>query len=200
MFEIRDVKTPLLGPISLSIAAGECVSLRGPSGTGKSLLLRALADLDPHEGEVLLDGLTCSSMPAPHWRRLVALVPAESGWWADTVSDHLKPDTETDDLLEAVGLAEARDWKIHRLSTGEKQRIALVRALANAPRVLLLDEPTSALDAEATAQVETILRAQMNAGIAVLLVTHDKAQAQRLASRRFFLEHGRLSPEPETAA
>lgn len=200
MFEIRDLKTLLLGPVSLTVAAGECVSLRGASGAGKSLLLRAIADLDPNEGDVLLGEQQRNQMPAPQWRRLVGLVPAESGWWSDTVADHLKPGEETKALLEAVGLPQALEWKIHRLSTGEKQRLALVRALGNAPKILLLDEPTSALDETATARVEEIVRQQMKAGVSVLLVTHDQAQARRLASRHFILENGRVSPEPEFAS
>lgn len=200
MFEISDLKTPLIGPVSLSIAPGECVSLRGPSGTGKSLLLRAIADLDPNEGDVRLDQQSRNGMPAYQWRRLVALIPAESGWWADTVVEHFKTDPETNALLEAVGLPDSLDWKIHRLSTGEKQRLALARALHNKPKVLLLDEPTSALDDKATARVEDIICEQMDRGVAVLLVTHDPAQAQRVAGRHFLMEHGRISEETEAAA
>ncbi|WP_346910691.1 ABC transporter ATP-binding protein [uncultured Roseibium sp.] len=200
MFEISDLKTPLIGPVSLSIAPDECVSLRGASGAGKSLLLRAIADLDPNEGDARLDQQSRNRMPAPQWRRLVALVPAESGWWTDTVVEHFKMDPETEALLEAVGLPDSLDWKIHRLSTGEKQRLALARALHNKPKVLLLDEPTSALDDKATARVEDIIREQMDRGVAVLLVTHDQAQAQRVAGRHFLMEHGRLSEEAEAVA
>lgn len=200
MFEISNLKTPLIGPISLSIAPGECVSLRGPSGTGKSLLLRAIADLDPNEGDVRLDQQSRNRMPAPQWRRLVAMIPAESGWWTDNVADHFKPGPETAALLEAVDLPKALDWKVNRLSTGEKQRLALARALHNKPKVLLLDEPTSALDEQATARVEDIVRRQMSEGVAILLVTHDQAQAQRLGGRHFLMEHGRLSAEQEPVA
>ena len=167
MFEISDLKTPLIGPVSLSIAPGECVALRGASGAGKSLLLRAVADLDPNEGDVRLDQQSRNRMPAPQWRRLVALIPAESGWWTDNVADHFKPGPETTALLEAIGLPESLGWKINRLSTGEKQRLALARALLNKPKVLLLDEPTSALDEQTTARVEDIIREQMDLGVTV---------------------------------
>ncbi len=200
MFEISDLKTPLIGPVSLSIAPGECVSLRGPSGTGKSLLLRAIADLDPNEGDVRLDQQSRNRMAAPQWRRLVALVPAESGWWTDNVADHFIPGPETIALLEAVGMPESLAWKVNRLSTGEKQRLSLARALLNKPKVLLLDEPTSALDDQATARVEDIIREQMDLGVAILLVTHDQAQAQRVARRHFLMEHGRLSEDAEAVA
>jgi len=200
MFEISDIRTPLIGPVSLSIAAGECVSLRGPSGSGKSLLLRAIADLDPNDGDVLLDRQSRNRVPAPQWRRLVAMVPAESGWWTDTVADHFKPGPETAALLEALDLPHALDWKVSRLSTGEKQRLALARALQNAPRVLLLDEPTSALDDQATIRVEDLLRRQLKREVTILLVTHDEAQARRLAGRHFLLDKGRLAPEKDPVA
>lgn len=200
MFEITDLKTPFVGPVSLSIAPGECVSLRGASGAGKSLLLRAIADLDPNDGDVRYDRESRNRMPAPEWRRLVAMIPAESGWWTDNVADHFKPDPETSALLEAVGLPESLDWKVNRLSTGEKQRLALARALHNKPKVLLLDEPTSALDDQATERMEDIVRQQMDQGVAILLVTHDQAQARRLGGRHFQMEHGRLSEEPEAVA
>ncbi len=200
MFEIADLKTPFVGPVSLSIASGECVSLRGASGAGKSLLLRAIADLDPNEGDVRLDRQSRNRMPAPQWRRLVAMIPAESGWWTDNVSDHFKPGAETAALLDAVGLPESLDWKVNRLSTGEKQRLALARALHNKPQVLLLDEPTSALDDRATERVEDIVRRQQDQGVAILLVTHDQAQARRLGGRHFLMEDGCLSEVPEAAA
>ena len=86
--QVTHIRPHERGPYSLHIAAGECVALRGPSGSGKSLLLRAIADLDPHEGEVTLDGVACEMIPAPEWRRQVALLPVESQWWLDEVGEH----------------------------------------------------------------------------------------------------------------
>ena len=74
-----------VGPVSLEVDTGTCVGLSGPSGAGKTLLLRAIADMEPHEGKVYLDGTEQSSIPAPEWRRLVSLLPAESMWWLDSV-------------------------------------------------------------------------------------------------------------------
>ena len=197
MLEIKELRTRLIGPISLEVALGECVAVRGPSGSGKSLFLRAVVDLDPNEGRLLLNGQDRDLMPADRWRRRVAMIPAESGWWTDFVADHFEPDDPTRSLLHAVNLQDALDWRVSRLSTGERQRLAIVRALSRAPDSVLLDEPTSALDEAATATVEDVIRAQCSRGAAVILVTHDLAQARRLASRRFVMEGGLLKPEAE---
>ncbi|GAB2183401.1 ABC transporter ATP-binding protein [Roseibium sp. LAB1] len=192
MLTIRELKTPLIGPIDLSLHAGEAVAMSGPSGAGKSLFLRAIADLDESTGHVALEGTERESIPAPEWRRKVAYVPAESGWWADRVRDHF---TQTDDLpvlLQQVGLADALPWEVSRLSTGERQRLALVRALQAAPQVLLLDEPTSALDPPSVKLVETLLKHQLAANRALLIVSHDPGQPERLGARCFVMEKGSL--------
>jgi ABC-type iron transport system FetAB ATPase subunit len=163
---------------------------------GKSVLLRMVADLDPHEGDALLDGAACSGMPAPEWRRMVTYVAAESGWWHERVEAHFSPGTDFAALLPAVGIpAEARAWPVARLSTGERQRLALLRALSPENRVLLLDEPTSALDAENTGLVEALLRGRLSTGTAILLVTHDPEQATRMASRHLEVRDGQLVEE-----
>lgn len=194
MLQIENLKSPFVGPVDLGIAAGECVSIRGASGSGKSLLLRAIADLDPNEGNVTWNGQSRSALPAPKWRQLVGLVPAESGWWADRVVEHFETKADLNGLLDAVGLPpDALDWDVARLSTGERHRLAIVRCLALEPDVVLLDEPTAALDGEATKWVETLLRQQLKRGTAILIVTHDPKQAQRIASRVAIMEAGKLS-------
>lgn len=194
MLTISEISTRLLDPISLSVGDGECVAVVGPSGAGKSLLLRAIADLDPNEGAVSIGGRDRDRMPAPEWRRLVGLVPAESGWWADRVGEHFNPAFDFSALLDAVGLPGAADWDVGRLSSGERHRLAIVRALGETPQALLLDEPTAALDEEATTRVERLIRAQCAEGVPVLMVTHDKAQAARLCHRVFRMDSGRLGP------
>jgi ABC-type iron transport system FetAB ATPase subunit len=190
---VEGLRAANLGPIDLVLGDREILALRGPSGAGKSLLLRALVDLDPGEGRVVLDGVERGNVPAPAWRRRLAYVPAESGWWADHVRDHFVRPDEARPLVRALGLAtESLDWTVARLSTGEKQRLALVRALEQSPTVLLLDEPTSALDPDAAFAVEAMIRRQRDAGLAILLVTHDRAQAARLADRTIAIEKGRL--------
>ncbi|WP_248304456.1 ATP-binding cassette domain-containing protein [Breoghania sp. L-A4] len=177
----------------LDVASGGCVVVRGASGSGKTRLLRAIADLDPNEGQVLCGGLDRRAMPASRWRRKVAFVPAESGWWDDIVRDHFPAAADPVAELEALGLPrEALDWRVERLSTGERQRLALARALAGKPDVLLLDEPTSGLDAEARTAVESRLRRFRDGGGAIVLVTHDADQAQRLGASHLTVAGGRL--------
>jgi putative ABC transport system ATP-binding protein len=193
MLQIRGLRRLHVGPIDLSIEDGTCVSLMGASGSGKSVLLRMIADLDPHEGDALLDGKACSAMPAPAWRMLVTYVAAESGWWDETVAAHFAPDTDFKAILPAVGIvAEASGWPVARLSTGERQRLALLRAFRPANRVLLLDEPTSGLDATSIDLIENLLRERLSRGAAILMVTHDAEQASRMGSRHFLLKDGHL--------
>ncbi|WP_428648221.1 ABC transporter ATP-binding protein [Roseibium sp.] len=192
MLTLKELKTPLIGPVSFTLERSGCMTVSGPSGAGKSLLLRAIADLDENSGSVSLDGMSRDKMPAPHWRRKVAYVPAESGWWAERVSDHFNATEDLPGLLEDVGLAEASSWQVGHLSTGERQRLALARALQNRPEVLLLDEPTSALDPPSVERIEKLLKDCRAKGTALLLVTHDPEQPDRLGARRFHMKDGRL--------
>lgn len=140
------------------------MAVMGASGCGKSRLLRALADLDPSEGTVMLQGHPRESLPAPAWRRRVVYLGADSGWWADHVGAHFAAPEQAKKLLEPFGLpAEAMTWSVARTSTGERQRLALIRTLTlpmegQHGRLYLLDEPTSALDPATTTAVEQTLR------------------------------------------
>ncbi|MEA1048448.1 ATP-binding cassette domain-containing protein [Lamprobacter modestohalophilus] len=279
----------VLAPVDLQINAGELVFISGPSGSGKSLLLRAIADLDPNQGEVLIDDRPRTSIPAPEWRRRVGLLPAESGWWSDRVGDHfitaaatptassaniltqtvtatqatstpMSPTTAQPTATKTASIAptaggpstaanaanaanaarataapaadaasstdpadnadgdpavstalphllarlgfkrDVLDWDIQRLSTGERQRLALARLLLNDPEVLLLDEATANLDPTNREHAEQLIndyRRQRRA--AVLWASHDPDQRQRLAQaaggRCFVIDSGQLIPE-----
>lgn len=166
--------------------------MSGPSGSGKSLLLRAITDLDAHQGEVMLEGQACASFAAPQWRRQVGLLPAESQWWYEQVGAHFPAIDEVQ--WRALGFApEVAQWEVARCSTGERQRLALLRLLANRPRVLLLDEPTASLDPNSVRLVEALIqqyREQQQA--AVLWVSHDPSQIARVASRQYRINAGRI--------
>ncbi len=169
---------------SFDLQDGECVALQGPSGVGKTLLLRSIADLDPNEGTVKLDGTLREMMPAPVWRKRVTYLAAEPGWWSDTVQEHFGDWEEASPLVARLGLpSTCGPWPIQRLSSGERQRLGLVRALMLQSRVLLLDEPTSALDAASAAAVESLIAERVSNGTSVLWSTHDNSQASRVGSR-----------------
>lgn len=183
---------PGFGPVDLEINAGQCVCLSGHSGAGKTRLLRSIVDLDEHQGRVLVNGQTASSISGPRWRQRVGLLPAHSHWWFETVAEHLPEAAPA--ALEALGFDKNILGKpVTQLSTGEQQRLALVRLITNEPEVLLLDEPTASLDPENVARVESLVaqyRLQHNA--AVLWVSHNEDQIRRVASRQLMIDQGRL--------
>jgi ABC-type multidrug transport system ATPase subunit len=179
---------PGLPTLSFEVAAGECLAVEGPSGSGKTRMLRAIADLDPAGGYVHLDGVERSEMRGPEWRRHVRYASAEAAWWATTAREHFPKNARLDRLLSALALDAAHlDRPLAELSTGQRQRLGLIRALADEPRVLLLDEPTSALDATSAAMAEELIRFQLLAERIVLLISHDMAQIERLAHARLQL-------------
>lgn len=183
-----------LNPVSFEIRKGELIALTGSSGSGKSLLLRSLADLDPNEGQVRLEGVDRADISAPAWRKKVAYLPAESGWWAALVGDHFIEPDKAGMIIGSLNLPpECLDWPVERLSTGEKQRLGLARLFERRPSVLLLDEPTSALDSASVQAVETQIMQRCKEGAAIMMTTHDDDQAKRLATRVLRIEGGRLS-------
>lgn len=177
---------------SLEVAPGEVVCLSGRSGSGKSRLLRAVADLEAHGGRVWLGNVEQSALPAHDWRRRVMLVPAESQWWSERVGDHFLLNGQTCELT-GLGLEPGvMDWTISRLSSGEKQRLALLRALSVGPEALLLDEPTANLDPESVGKAEQWLLDRIRRyRLPVLWVAHDTEQIRRVADRHVHLNgHG----------
>lgn len=179
--------------MALEVSAGEVVSIQGESGSGKSLLLRAVADLIPHEGEAFLEGRACSEFLPTQWRRRVSFLSAEALWWEDRVREHFlgEPDGQA---LGALGLKEeCLDWEVSRLSMGERQRLGLLRMLDREPVVMLLDEPTANLDEKTSAAVEAVLLAYVREKAACCVwVTHDRRQAERVGKRRFLIEGKRM--------
>ena len=172
------------GPLSFSVDSGECLGLSGESGSGKSLLLRAIADLDEHGGEVFLGGKNCVDQPGSVWRGRVAMLAAESRWWFDSVRPHF-PVGADESVFSALGFSGGgvMDWEVARLSAGEKQRLALARLLVRGPRVLLLDEPTANLDSRSSGFVEEAVASyREKQKVPVIWVGHNEEQLRRVAN------------------
>ena len=191
MLEVTELKGGGFGPVNLTLDAGECLGISGPSGSGKSRMLRAIADLDPHGGRVRLRGRDRMTFSGPQWRSRVGYVPADSRWWARTVQEHfLRPGALP---LEDLGLeAGILDFAGHRLSSGERQRLALLRQWELQPQVLLLDEPTANLDTTNRDRFEAfVLRYRDEVQAALLWVSHDREQLRRVANRPLRMQAGR---------
>ncbi|HVI53779.1 MAG TPA: ATP-binding cassette domain-containing protein [Luteibacter sp.] len=190
---VEGLRSGLAGPFTFTVPQGQCLAITGASGSGKTVLLRMIADLDPHEGKVVFAGTDRASLPAPAWRRLAGLVPARSGWWADTVGEHFPSAREAEWQALAAELLVPKALfarSIEDASTGERQRLALIRALLAAPRLLLLDEPTASLDPVSTRAVETVVSQRIAAGTTVIWVTHDAAQAGRVGHMALQMRSG----------
>lgn len=197
MLSLQQLQCLHIGPVELDVAEGECVSFAGPSGAGKSILLRAIIDLIPNTGEVSFADRQRSQMRASEWRKLVGLLPAESFWWCKRIGSHFPQlNKQQRSWFEQLGFDEkVLDWQVSRCSTGERQRLALLRLLCNEPRALLLDEPTANLDNESTTKVEQIImNYQQQHQCPIIWVSHDRTQVKRIAGRHYQLEQaGRLS-------
>jgi UDP-glucose/iron transport system ATP-binding protein len=195
VLRVERLQVGSLPALSFEIADGECLAVEGPSGSGKTRLLRAIADLDPSSGLVFLDGIERMEMSGAQWRKKVRYASAEPGWWTDTPRQSFPIEVvgsaKFQRLLGSVGLdVEMLDRGVATLSTGERQRLALLRVLVDKPSVALFDEPTAALDPTAAALVEELIRFQMLAGRSILIASHDHALLGRLAHARLQLASG----------
>ena len=191
----------MLRGLELQIGQGSTAIL-GPSGAGKSTLLRLLNRLaDPQTGSVRFRGRDVRKLDPLELRRQACLVPQLPAPIPGSVAENVRlgprlagRDVDPVHPLELAGLSrEFADRDAARLSVGEQQRLMLARALALDPEVLLLDEPTAALDEAARGGVErTLLELEAGTGVSLVVVTHDRAQAGRLAERVVELQDGRI--------
>jgi putative ABC transport system ATP-binding protein len=191
----------VLDDVSVTIRDG-ATALLGPSGSGKSSLLRLLNRLaDPDAGTILFEGRDVRELDVLELRRRAVLVPQLPAPLPGSVADNVRygpslcdHGADVESCLARAGLDRAYvDRDASELSVGEQQRVMLARALALEPDVLLLDEPTSALDETARDGVERTLAELAQAGVAMVLVTHDRGQAERIASEVIELHDGRIA-------
>jgi ABC-type iron transport system FetAB ATPase subunit len=193
----------VLDAVDFQLRAGEIAVIDGPSGGGKSTLLRVLATLQEAQGVLSLGGVAAADIPPTAFRVRVAYVPQAPVMFAGTIADNLRAgprlrgralaDEQVEQLLLRVALPAAMARQPARdLSGGESQRVAIARALANEPEVILFDEPTSALDPDAAAAILALVRQCAMDGAAVVVVTHARAQAEMLEGTRYTCEGGHL--------
>ena len=175
--------------MSFIVDSGKCLGLSGQSGSGKTLLLRAITDLDLNHGEVSIKGKKRSSFSGPNWRKKIGYLPAESKWWHSSVGQHF--DNAENFSPEDFGFSDASiiESEVDKLSSGEKQRLALARLLS----VLLLDEPTANLDPHNTNLVEELVNDYRNThGAAVIWVAHNESQLVRVSQTRLLMKNKSL--------
>ncbi|MFB6268421.1 MAG: energy-coupling factor ABC transporter ATP-binding protein [Halobacterium sp.] len=214
MIQTRDLVTaydgvPAIDGVSLTIEDGEFVVLAGPNGSGKTTLVRHFNGLlEPDDGDVLVDGTpvqddlvaarTAVGMVFQHprdqfvaatVREEVEFGPRNLGLSNDDIDDRVA------DALDAVGLADSADARVHSLSGGEQERLAIAGALAMRPAHLVLDEPFTGLDAAARDAVRERLAALKAAGTSVVVVTHDLRDVADLADRVVVLRDGNIAVE-----
>jgi tungstate transport system ATP-binding protein len=189
----------LLDNLSLTVTSRGVTVVMGPNGAGKSLLLRLLHGLiQPTAGSVTWAG----SAPDENVRRRQAMMSQRPVLLRRSVRANMEfvlkvrgrgiDSAHCGELLERVGLSGFEQRPARRLSGGEQQRLALARALALEPEVLFMDEPAASLDPASTATIESVVAELKDAGTKVVFVTHDVAQARRLAEDVVFLHRGRL--------
>jgi putative ABC transport system ATP-binding protein len=195
----------LLQDVDFELQMGEVLAITGPSGSGKTSLLRLLNRLDePTSGTVYVEGVDYRRIEPRELRRKLGMVTQRPYLFPGTVADNIRfgpaqrgqtlPPEAIAELLAQVGLEDFAGRDVANLSGGEAQRVSVARTLANAPLALLLDEPTSALDEAAKLEVESaIQKVVRDQGLTCVIVTHEVAQAARLARRALVLEHGRVA-------
>lgn len=192
----------VLREVSAAFRGGQVTAIVGPSGSGKSSVLRCLNRLEePEQGRVLLDGGDIRDLPPTELRRRVCMVPQTPIVFPGGVLANLEygmnPSPGRDRLvesLETVGLSsDYLDRSSSELSVGEAQRVCIARALIRDPQVLLLDEPTSALDRDAARRIEQLIASLAQEGLTQVIVTHDLRQAERVAGAAVLIVEGEVA-------
>ncbi|WP_338994800.1 amino acid ABC transporter ATP-binding protein [Fusobacterium animalis] len=199
----------VLKNISTTINKGEVISIIGPSGSGKSTFLRCINKLEePTEGHIYIDGMDLMDkntdinkirervgMVFQHFNLFPNMTVLENLTLSPTiVKKESKEEAEKYALylLQKVDLSDKANSYPNQLSGGEKQRIAIARALAMKPEVILFDEPTSALDPEMIKEVLDVMRNLAKEGMTMLIVTHEMGFARNVGNRILFMDNGEI--------
>ncbi|NNE70651.1 MAG: molybdenum ABC transporter ATP-binding protein, partial [Rhodothermales bacterium] len=193
---------PGLLDAELTIPGRGITGVIGPSGAGKTLLIRSMAGLESADGHVRMDGTTWDRAVAPHERQLGVVLQKPGLLPHLSVNGNLKfaldrrggrDGMSIRDVVGLLGIEHLRERRPDRLSGGETQRVAIARALLTAPRLMLMDEPVSALDGATKAEIlRLLLRVQRETGVPVLYVSHDLDEIARIADHLALLESGRI--------
>ncbi|AYF92064.1 amino acid ABC transporter ATP-binding protein [Apilactobacillus bombintestini] len=196
--------------VNAEVNKGEVISLLGPSGAGKSTFLRCINMLgEPTSGKILLDGndlVTSSEKDLIHLRTHIGMVFQNFNLFANkTVLENItlapikvlkmsktKAEEKAHELLKTVGLADKADVYPSSLSGGQAQRIAIVRALAMDPEVILFDEPTSALDPEKVGEVLNVMQDLAKKDMTMIIVTHEMEFAKNVSDKIWFMDEGKI--------
>jgi ABC-2 type transport system ATP-binding protein len=190
-----------LAGIDLDVEAGELVGLLGPNGAGKSTLVKIVCGLvRPTRGRVEVFGAPAGSRSARHALGYLAELFRFPGWYSaeELLELHQRlagsrgGAAERSELLELVGLREARTRRVDAMSKGMQQRLGLAQALVGSPRLLLLDEPTSALDPSGRLTVRELLEELRRRGHTVLLNSHLLSEVELVCDRVAIIDHGRV--------
>ena len=200
----------VLKGVDLTINKGDCVVLVGPSGCGKSTFLRCLNRLEePDGGHVIFNGKEVTDHDIDHVRQKMGMVFQHFNLFPHlTVKQNLclapellklknkqEASARADELLARVGLSDKADAYPKSLSGGQQQRIAIARALAMDPDVILFDEPTSALDPEMVGEVLELMKELAHTGITMLVVTHEMGFAREVSNRVIFIDDGKIQED-----
>ncbi|RGT77215.1 amino acid ABC transporter ATP-binding protein [Agathobacter rectalis] len=217
ILEVKDLhksfgEQEVLKGISTEVNRGDVIAIIGPSGCGKSTFLRSLNLLEtPTSGQILFEGtdLTDKSTDINVTRQKIGMVFQQFNLFANmTIKANImlapvklgvmtkdEASKKADELLTRIGLLDKADAYPAQLSGGQKQRVAIIRSLAMNPDVILFDEPTSALDPEMVGEVLSVMKELAEAGMTMVVVTHEMGFAREVANRVMFINEGTIADE-----